>query len=790
MPNANRFWVGTGTWNATNTNNWSSVSTTGPIGASVPDATDDVYFDANSGSCTISTSARVCKNLSFVGISGTSDYAATFTVNVGLSISGGLTYSPSMIIAASSQIINFNGTGSFNIVSNGKTNTSAFSFNNPSGNWTLVDNFITQRGITKTTGTLTSAGTVTYGTTLTNSADVLNIDNGLTGSVITITGGTVNLNGGTVVTTGNVNLSGGTLNINTPVTLANNAPNTGTGVILSSAGNLNVDANLTTWRITTNGGSSFILPSGVTIFCTGSWNTVFAYSEAFSIANAPTVTSFLGTIKLTSTANDRVAIFNGGGLSYNVVWFSRGNSTAESRIVSNNIIDTLIDDGTAAHVLRFQDGSTQTILTDFNVNGNSISSRITLSSISGSPATFNLNYTGTSSINCQYLDVRNCIATPYTAPDDYFWYAEASISSGTVSGWSIINSRYWIGTTGGNWNDSTKWSAVSGSPVSASVPSSSQNAIFDSNSGSGNVVITNGSKCYGFDCSTFAGTFSGSTSLTVYQNVNLGSSFSNFTNFLILSASGRTNYINTNGVLLNSTIQIGGTGTTVLSSNLVTSNYITHTNGKFETQSYNVTCAYYINSGTTTLNMNNSIFTITSRRSSDGMCWNAGNSNLTLNAGTSSIIFTDSTNTSVLFQGGGKTYNLVHFNRGTSNGLIEILEGTGSAIQPTTFNEFKDTGTVSHTIQWDTEGFKFNIFNVNGSSSLAKITLDTAIGSSNYTFESLNNQLTYCENIIVNRCTASPSKKFYANTLNSTIGTNTTGWNDPTGGFALLGVGG
>jgi hypothetical protein len=43
-----RYWVGgTGTWNSTNTANWSSASG-GPGGASVPTATDNVYFDGGS----------------------------------------------------------------------------------------------------------------------------------------------------------------------------------------------------------------------------------------------------------------------------------------------------------------------------------------------------------------------------------------------------------------------------------------------------------------------------------------------------------------------------------------------------------------------------------------------------------------------------------------------------------------------------------------------------------------------------------------------------------------------
>lgn len=68
---AARYWVGgTGTWNTTNTTNWSTASG-GTGGASVPDTADDVYFDASSGSGTVtignSTSVRSFNSTSYTG---------------------------------------------------------------------------------------------------------------------------------------------------------------------------------------------------------------------------------------------------------------------------------------------------------------------------------------------------------------------------------------------------------------------------------------------------------------------------------------------------------------------------------------------------------------------------------------------------------------------------------------------------------------------------------------------------------------------------------------------------
>ena len=69
---ADRYWVGgTGTWNGTNTTNWAATSN-GSGGQSVPTSADDVFFDANSGTGTVTVSTtRPCRNLNFTGFAGT-----------------------------------------------------------------------------------------------------------------------------------------------------------------------------------------------------------------------------------------------------------------------------------------------------------------------------------------------------------------------------------------------------------------------------------------------------------------------------------------------------------------------------------------------------------------------------------------------------------------------------------------------------------------------------------------------------------------------------------------------
>jgi len=67
--------------------------------------------------------------------------------------------------------------------------------------------------------------------------------------------------------------------------------------------------------------------------------------------------------------------------------------------------------------------------------------------------------------------------------------------------------RYWIGTSSfaGSWNYSTYWSTVSGGSGGASVPTSSDNVFFDSNSNDCELVNTEFGYCNNLDCTGFSG---------------------------------------------------------------------------------------------------------------------------------------------------------------------------------------------------------------------------------------------------------------------------------------------
>ena len=116
---ANRYWVGGATnWDGTAGTKWATTSG-GAGGASVPTSSDDVFFDANSGTGNVSVSANVvCKNLDFTG------YTGEFGAGGGggdVDFYGNLTFGTGMTQSLGGVYKNQATSGTQNITSNGKS---------------------------------------------------------------------------------------------------------------------------------------------------------------------------------------------------------------------------------------------------------------------------------------------------------------------------------------------------------------------------------------------------------------------------------------------------------------------------------------------------------------------------------------------------------------------------------------------------------------------------------------------------------------------------------------------
>lgn len=148
---ANRYWIGTGNWDTTNTANW-SASSGGAGGASVPRSADAVFFDAGSagGSCTITAVAN-CAGLDCTGFTGTLAGSSQINCFGDFTLVTGMTYTRTGVTS-------FGGTGTRNVITAGKTlysiiiTATAVNFN---------DNVVSIASFQQSAGTVTLNGNLT-----------------------------------------------------------------------------------------------------------------------------------------------------------------------------------------------------------------------------------------------------------------------------------------------------------------------------------------------------------------------------------------------------------------------------------------------------------------------------------------------------------------------------------------------------------------------------------------------------------------------------------------------------
>jgi len=161
------------------------------VGASVPTAADNVFFDANSNSgttaftCTMANTPRVCNDFTASGLDGVMTLAGT---SIGLTVSGSLDW------PATNFILNYTNITTFNATTTGKTITarvafpSSVTFNGVGGGWTL--------GFALTAGSGAGTLTITNGTFDTSSSGNYAVNGIISSSNSNVR--TINLNASTV----------------------------------------------------------------------------------------------------------------------------------------------------------------------------------------------------------------------------------------------------------------------------------------------------------------------------------------------------------------------------------------------------------------------------------------------------------------------------------------------------------------------------------------------------------------------------------------------------------------
>lgn len=271
---SNRFWVGgTDNWNGTAGSKWATTSG-GTGGAAEPTASDDVFFDANSGAVTVTvtTSVRPCLSIDFTGFTGTYAGSIGIQVNANVTLDSGATYT-------STGTINCLTTGASTFTSNGASITMPVAINGSGGTITFQDNLTTTGRLTLTQGTFDFNGKTisTGGFTSTSNANV---------KVLTPNGGTLYITGtGTWITSGTqTNL---TLN-----TSGMNIYNTGSAADMRTANSQSVLANVI---FSGSGTAAFGLGSGIWGNVTVSGATITTFTVSANIqCNNLDFTGFTG----------------------------------------------------------------------------------------------------------------------------------------------------------------------------------------------------------------------------------------------------------------------------------------------------------------------------------------------------------------------------------------------------------------------------------------------------------------------------------------------------------------
>ncbi len=285
--------------------------------------------------------------------------------------------------------------------------------------------------------------------------------------------------------------------------------------------------------------------------------------------------------------------------------------------------------------------------------------------------------------------------------------------------------RYWVGGTAA-WDGTagTKWATTSGGAGGASVPTSADDVFFTFPSAGTCTISTGNTGAKSINCTGFTGTLAGNASITVSGSITL-------VNLMTYNYIGALT-INGTGTLITAakslgSLTINGSGITVTLGDALNvtraSSVLTITQGTFSTANFTVTAVNVnsSNSNTRTINMGSSTWAVSGN-------WDfSTRTNLTLNAGTSTILMSGS-GTKSFFGGGGTYYDIL---QGGPGQLVIYGSNTFNNIRNNTFQNYTfvfaagTTQTVSNfalsassgflvTIRSDTPGSQFTLSKASG----------------------------------------------------------------------------
>ena len=565
-------------------------------------------------------------------------------------------------------------------------------------------------------------------------------------------------------------------------------------------GDGNIPGATTNVHIDANSGASPTITVNAAFSCldldfTGAITPTLAGSSAMNIYGSPTYIStmtrtYTGTITyrpatarvLTSGGTTSLSdtVLNGAGtlqladnftlggtadLTYTTGSFDGNGQMVElvgtAHTVSGNwTFHTLQRTGTATKTdtLTLEAGETITCTANFTAIGNSAINRVLVqSSTLGTAATINATaFTNTDAAD--FMDIASTNALDISGAASY----TGDCGGNTNLTFTTYTTQIWDGTTG-NWDNVAKWTSRvplpqdnvtaggAGITITVNVPRVGGNLTF-----TGTPIVTR-------DATYAAQGFQWYGSLTMvsgmtYTDIGMSERF-----------RGRGNYtLDTAGKLLRSLVIQAPTGNLTLASDLamVTDGTISITNGEFNTSTYDVSARKISGTGTTVRAVTLGSGTITLVSTTAESKWTFTDvTNLTFDAGTSTIVLTNSGNNNQTFDGGGLTYNNVTV--GGAGVYILVVQATN------TFNTFTvDRSISAKTVRFAVGSTQTMTDFVCATSGIIVATID-GVGGWNITKAGGGLVLVDYMNII--NSTAAPASTWYAST-HSTDGGGNAGW--------------
>ncbi|MEI6766812.1 MAG: hypothetical protein WCM76_14380 [Bacteroidota bacterium] len=596
------YWVGNGgNWN--DPLHWSMCPTSySNPGNDYPNSSNvmDVYFTANSFNTNgQSVNVNAAAYCASMNWTGVVN-TPTLTGSSSLNIKGSLTLTPSMAN-------NYTGTMTFSAITAGNTITcgiiqikSPIIFGTAAGgSWTLLDSLISTSDITHAYGNIILNGNKLLCTTLNeNTTAARTLDIG--GSILELTGSGVS-----------------TLSINS------------SGLTMSALGS--------------------------TIKFTGSGTPYISISNALTFGNIafsnPSSTGYIQNSHATNACTFNNITFAGNGI-----------------INGNNIIN-----GT----LFFAPGKTYT-LQSLRTQTLGTSASITAPGICPNMITINASTSGTAatiSKSSGTTGIQYCYLQDITATGGATFNTDNSFSLGNCSGWNWNSSDlYWISGTG-NWSNAAQWSACSGGSANTKsiIPNTINNASANFDGASGNSAVVTVDATANCNNMIWTGavtpTLTGSAALNINGSLTLISSLTNnYSGTITFSSTATGKTITTGTKALKGPVVFGtgaGGGWTLLDSlvlyNGTTWYDITHNFGSLTTNGNKIRCSHFISTAANTrsINLGNSIVEI---NYNGGQGFNVTTTNLSLNAGTSTISLKGSTTAGFYVSGSSQaTFNNIEF---------------------------------------------------------------------------------------------------------------------------------